>query len=237
MVRYRQTVVGAAWAVIEPIALMLTFTVFFGLLGRTTTDGLPFPVFFLTGLVVWQVIGKVVADGSNSVVAGAALVNRVYFPRAYFPIAATLSAVADLGFDLLTLVVVLIFSGIVPSWHVVFATVALLIGLAAGLGLAFWLSALNVVYRDVGQVLPLVVRLWFFCSPVLYSITIIPPEYLPLYYLNPAAVAIAGFRWAVTGVAPLPPWAWVLGIAVSAVLVVSGYVSFRRREPNFSDTV
>jgi lipopolysaccharide transport system permease protein len=237
MVRYRQTFVGAAWAVLEPLLLMLTFTVFFGLLGRTSSDGIPYPVFFLSGLVVWQVIGKVVGDGSNSVVAGAGLVNRVYFPRAYFPIAATLSILADLAVDVIVLGVIMAVEGVVPGREIVFAPLAVLIGLGSGLGLAFLLSAVNVVYRDVSQMLPILIRLWFFSSPIMYSVSLIPPEFQPIYYLNPAAVAIAGFRWALTGTTPPPPEAWVIGSVVSATLLVIGYVFFRRREPTFSDTV
>ena len=129
------------------------------------------------------------------------------------------------------------FNHVIPGRDIVFAPLAIWIGLATALGMAFWLSAINVVYRDVTQGMALLTRVWFFATPVMYSVTIIPPEYLTLYYLNPAAVAVAGFRWSITGTAPPPPEAWVLGLVISTVLLISGYLFFRRREPTFSDTV
>jgi lipopolysaccharide transport system permease protein len=237
MVRYRQTYIGAAWAVLEPILLMITFSIIFGIFARYPSEGIPYPVFFLTGLVVWQVIGKVVGEGTNSVVGAAGLVTRVYFPRIYFPIAVTLTILTDLVLDLAVLGVVLVLDGIVPGPNIVFAPLALWIGLATALGIGLWFGAINVVYRDVTQMIALLTRVWFFATPVIYSVTMIPPEYLTLYYLNPAAVAVAGFRWSIAGTAAPPPEAWVFGLVISSVLLISGYLFFRRREATFSDTV
>jgi lipopolysaccharide transport system permease protein len=236
-VRYRQTLLGAAWALLEPVLMMIVFTVFFGLLGRFPSDGIPYPVFYLSALVVWESIAGVVSAGSSSVIANAPLVNRVYFPRSYLPLSTALSNLVDLGAGLVALAVLLAFEGMVPGWQLILAPVAVAIGFVTALGVAFWFSAINVVYRDVRMLLPVLVRLWFFCTPILYPVSLIPPEYQGLYYLNPAAVAISGFRWAVTGTPPPPPEAWVVGVLISTVILVSGYLFFRRREPTFSDTV
>ncbi|MEA2621187.1 MAG: lipopolysaccharide transport system permease protein [Chloroflexota bacterium] len=236
-VRYRQTLVGGAWAVLQPILLMGVFTIFFGLLARTPSGGLPYPVFFYLGLLPWQMVSKILAEGSASVVANAALVTRVYFPRVYFPTSVALASLVDLAFGFGALAVLLVIFGIVPGWPVVFLPLFVAVAWASGLGVAYWLSALNVAYRDVAQLLPFLAQLWMFASPVIYSSSIVPEPYRALYHLNPIALSVEGFRWAVGGAAPPPPEAWILGPFMAALLLVSGYLFFRKRERTFSDLV
>jgi lipopolysaccharide transport system permease protein len=237
MVRYRQSVIGAGWALLQPILLMLVFTVFFGLLARLPSDGLPYPVFFFCGLVIWQMVAKILNEGSVSVVANADLVGRVYFPRAYFPISIALASLVDLFFGLVALTILLIYYGIAPGISVVTVPLFIAIAWAAGLGVALWLSALNVAYRDVTQLLPFMTQLWMFASPIIYPASIVPAQFLALYYLNPIALVVTGFRWAFAGAAPPSGAAWLIGTAVTLILLVSGYVFFRKREMTFADAV
>ena len=237
MVRYRQTVVGAAWAMLQPLLLMLVFTIFFGILAKVQSEGVPYAVFVMIGLTTWQVVGKVLNEGSLSVVANGGLVNKIYFPRAYLPIASALGSLVDLAFGFLALAVLLVIFKIVPGWPLVLAPVLILVALSAVTGVSFWLSALNVTYRDVAQLLPFLTQIWMFSSPILYSSSIIPAEFQPLYWLNPMAIVVDGLRWGIAGTPAPSIEEWIEGIVVAAILVCSGYIFFRHREPSFSDTV
>ncbi|MEP7158394.1 MAG: ABC transporter permease [Chloroflexota bacterium] len=237
MVRYRQTIIGVSWSLIQPIALMLLFTVFFGVLARLPTSGLAFPVFFYLGLMPFQMVAKILNEGSMSVTGNAPLVTRVYFPRAYFPISIALASLIDLLLSSIALVILLVIYQVVPGVQLV--AVPLLVGIAwiTALGVAFWLSALNVAYRDVTQLLPFLSQLWMFGSPIIYPSTLVPEAFRLFYFLNPIAIVVEGFRWAVAN-APAPPLeAWVVSGAMAALLLVSGYLFFRRREPYFADII
>ncbi|MGZ8745593.1 MAG: ABC transporter permease [Mycobacterium sp.] len=235
MVRYRQTVVGAAWVLIQPLTLMLVFTVFFGILVNVSTRGVPYPVFVYVGLMLWIVVSRVLSEGSTSVVSHAGLLSKIYFPRAYFPIAVAIGSLVDFAFGMAALVALLLFYGITPNLGVLLIPVMTLIAVAAVLGVTFWLSALNARYRDVALLLPFLTQLWFFLTPIIYASAIVPPEWRLVYWLNPLAVTVDGFRWACTGSEAPPMEAWLLACAISAVLLVSGYMFFRSREPWFSD--
>jgi lipopolysaccharide transport system permease protein len=237
MVRYRQTLIGAGWAVLQPLLLMVLFTVFFTLMDRFPSQGLPYPVFFLLGLLPYQLASKVLLEGSASVVANASLLNRVYFPRVYFPVAASVSSLVNLLFGLVPLAALLLYFGVVPGWPVVLIPLFVAIALVAALGVALWLSALNVTYRDITQLLPFIAQAWMFTSPVIYPSTIIPEAWRWAYYLNPLVCVIDAFRWAFAG-APAPPVAGCVSGAVVAIgLLGTGYVFFRKRESTFSDVV
>lgn len=237
MVRYRQTLVGAGWSVIQPLMLMALFTIFFGLLARMPSNGLPYPVFFFLGLVPWQMTAKILTEGSTSVVANAALVTRVYFPRAYFPTAVALASLVDLALAGVALAALLVLFGVVPGALVLLTPVLMGIAWLAALGVAFWLSALNVAYRDITQMLPFLAQLWMFASPIIYPSSIIPEPVRTLYFLNPMALVIEGFRWVVAGTPAPSLGAWILGTTVALTLVVSGYLFFRQRERMFADVV
>ena len=237
MVRYRQTVVGAAWAMIQPLLLMVVFTIFFGILANVRSEGMPYAAFVMIGLTIWQVIAKVLNEGSLSVVANGGLVNKIYFPRAYFPISSAIGSLVDLAFGFLALAGLLVIFRIVPGWPIILVPVLVAIALAAVVGVSFWLAALNVTYRDVAQLLPFLTQLWFFMSPIIYSGQLVPPEVRPLFWLNPITLTVDGLRWAIGGTAPPPGQEWIEGIAVAAVLICTGYIFFRQREPSFADTV
>ena len=236
-VRYRQTIVGAAWAILQPTLLMALFTVFFGVLGRMPAGDIPYPVFFLLGLLPFQMVSKILSEGSSSVVANSALVTRVYFPRAYFPLSVAIASVVDFALASTVLAVLMIVLHIVPSPMIVLTPLFVAIAWSAALGVAFWLSALNVSYRDITQLLPFLAQLWMFSSPIMYPVAIVPEKFQAIYFLNPVAVVVTGFRWAVAGAPPPPTEAWVLGIVTSLILLMTGYVFFRRREATFADTI
>ncbi len=181
MVRYRQTVVGATWAMIQPLLMASVFTVFFGILSNFKSEGVPYPVFVMVGLTIWQVVAKVLNEGSLSVVANGGLVNKIYFPRAYFPISSALGSLVDLAFGMLALAVLLVMFQVVPGLLIILAPVFVAVALAAVLGVSLSLSALNVTYRDVAQLLSFLTQVWMFISPVIYSGTLIPPEWRPLF--------------------------------------------------------
>ena len=237
MVRYRQTVIGAAWVLVQPLTLMLVFTVFFGILVNVSTRGVPYPVFVYIGLMIWMVVSRVLSEGSTSVVANAGLISKIYFPRAYFPIGVAIGSLVDFAFGIAALAVLLLYFGIAPGLGVLLVPFMTIIALAAVLGITFWLSALNARYRDVAQLLPFLTQLWFFVTPIIYSSEIVPAEWRGLFWLNPLAVAVDGFRWAFTGGEAPPLEAWTVATVIAGTLLVSGYVFFRSREPSFSDVV
>lgn len=237
MVRYRQTLIGAAWVLIQPLTLMLVFTVFFGVFMNRSIGTTPYAVFVYLGLLVWMMASRVLSQGSTSVASNAGLLSKIYFPRAYLPIGVAIGSLVDFAFGFVALFALLVFFGIAPTIGLLAIPMATAMALAAVLGVTFWLSALNAQYRDVGQLLPFLTQLWFFTSPIFYSSDVIPVEWRTLYWLNPIAVAIEAFRWAFAGLAPPPVEAWLIGGAVAVVMLLSGYVFFRSREPRFSDIV
>lgn len=236
-VRYRQTAIGIGWAVGQPMMMMVVFTIFFGMLARIDTDGVPYPVFYFSALAVFGVMSKILSEGSQAIITNSALVDRVYFPRIYLPAAVAFSSLVDLAANGVALAVLLVLYGIVPTWGVVLLPWLLLVGLGTALGLSLWLGALNVAYRDVQVILPVLTQVWFFATPIIYPADLVPPEWQSLYYLNPAALTITGVRWAVTGTGAPPPEAWVLGTVVGAVILVTGYIFFRQRQATFADVV
>jgi lipopolysaccharide transport system permease protein len=237
MVRYRQTAIGAGWALLQPLLLMGLFTIFFGLLGRLPSGGLPYPIFYLLGLVPWQMVSKILTEGSTSIVANGALVTRVYLPRAYFPASVALASLVDLSVGMVALTVLLLLFNVIPGPNVVFALPLVAVAWISGLGVAYWLSALNVAYRDIAQLLPFLAQLWMFSSPIIYPSTLIPEAFRAIYFLNPIALVVTGFRWAIGGAAAPPPEAWPLGIGVAILILISGYIFFRTRERTFSDVI
>jgi lipopolysaccharide transport system permease protein len=237
MVRYRQTVLGAAWTIIQPLLLMIVFSVFFGLLGRMPSQGIVWPVFYFLGLLPWHMVSRIVSEGSGSIVTNGQLLNRVYFPRVYFPTATALSSIVDFLFGFVALGVILLIFRVVPGWGVILVPLLMAIGISAGLGVALWLSALNAAYRDIAQLLPSLTQIWFFASPIIYPVTIIPEEFRTAYYFNPMTVVVEGFRWAFAGTPAPRIEGFVIGGAVAVTLLVTGYVFFRKREPLFADVV
>lgn len=236
-VRYQQTVVGIAWAVLQPLLLTFVFTIIFGRLANIPTNGQPYPVFVLAGLIVWQFVAQSFQQASASVVLNAHLVTRIYFPRVLLLLAAVTAALFDFLCTLGLLAVMLLWYGVMPGIGVLFFIPMLGLAIVTVLGMALWLGALYVPYRDIGHLLPFMTTLWMFVSPVIYPSSLLPVKYQLLYALNPLVVVIDTSRWAFANGAPPEPWMVVVSAAVALLLFITGLWFFRRHEGTFADVV
>jgi lipopolysaccharide transport system permease protein len=236
-VRYKQTLLGIAWAIIQPLFLMLAFSIFFGRLAKIPSDGLPYPIFVFSALLPWQLFSYALSQSSNSLVSNDRLISKVYFPRLVIPLAAVLSGLMDFSIAFMMLLLLMFVYGISPTialWSVpVFVLLAVTTALAVGL----WLSALNVKYRDVRYTIPFITQLWLFISPVAYPSSLVPGSWRWLYALNPLVGVIEGFRWALFGQTQRPGIEMVLSSMIVLSLFVSGLYYFRRMERTFADVV
>lgn len=235
-VRYKQTALGAAWAILQPFLLMVVFSVFFGRLMKFPSQGVPYPVFTYTALVPWQLFANAVAQSGQSLVSSQQLLTKVYFPRLALPIAATLGNLVDFAFAFVVLIGMMVYYGIVPTAAVLVTPLFALLAAVTALGVGLWLSALNVKYRDVRYVIPFLVQLWLFASPVAYSSTIVPARFRWIYDLNPMVGVVEGFRWALLGTGHLDPM-YAVSAGVALVVLLAGLVYFRRTEKTFADVV
>jgi lipopolysaccharide transport system permease protein len=235
--RYKQTVLGATWAVLQPLLTMAVFTVIFGRLARLSSDGLPYPVFALAALVPWTYFGNALTQASNSLVDQHQLLTKVYFPRLLLPLAAVVAGLVELAISFVMLLVVLAWYGITPSVRLLVAPALALLAAACAFAPGIWLAALNVRYRDVRYVIPFLVQLWLFATPVAYSSSLIPDRWRLLYGLNPMAGVVDGFRWMVAPTAHAPGIGLAVSIATVAVLLTGGLYFFRRMERTFADVV
>lgn len=236
-VRYKQTAIGVLWAVIQPLAMMLVFSLFFGRLARIPSEGVPYPVFAFAALLPWQLFSRAITDSSNSLVTDQRLITRVYFPRIIVPTASIVGAMVDFGVALMVFLVIMLLYGVSPSINIVFFPAFLAMMMITALGIGYWLSALNIEYRDVAYALPFLAQIWMFLSPVVYPSSMVPEEYRTLYGLNPMAGVVDGFRWSFLGVGPGPSPMLAVSAAISLLLFFSGIIWFRRREGAFADTV
>jgi lipopolysaccharide transport system permease protein len=236
-VRYQQTVIGVAWAVLQPLLLAFVFTVIFGLLANIPTNGQPYPIFVLSGLLVWLFVAQAFTQASTSIVGHAFLVTKIYFPRVILLFAAIAAALVDFCCAFALLVLLMIWYGIAPSIGTLIFIPMLLLAILTVFGLSLWMSALYVPYRDIGHLLPFLVQLWMFLSPVIYPTTLLPPKYSFLYALNPIVVVIDTSRWAFAAGPPPATWMVAVSCGMTLLLVVSGVWFFRRREPTFADVV
>jgi len=215
-VRYKQTALGAAWAIIQPLMMMVVFSLFFGYLARVPSDGIPYPIFTFCALLPWQLFAHALTESSNSLVANERLITKVYFPRLVVPIAAVLGGMVDFAVAFAILLVMMLYYGIVPTWALVTLPPFILLAIMTALGVGLWLSALNVQYRDVRYTIGFLIQFWLFATPVAYSSSIVPERWRPLYGLNPMAGVVEGFRWALLG-KPEPPGA-LLAVSVAVVI-------------------
>jgi lipopolysaccharide transport system permease protein len=236
-VRYKQTVLGVAWAVLQPFLTMVVFSVVFGLLGNLPSDGLPYPIFTYTALLPWQLFAYSLTESGNSLVANQNLITKVYFPRVVIPISATLGGLLDFAIAFVLLLGMMLFYGIHPTGAVWTLPLFLLLALVTALGVGLWLSALNVQYRDVRYAIPFLTLFWMYASPVAYSSTLIPAQWRALYGLNPMAGVVEGFRWALLGTGSAPGPLLIVSAAASIILFVSGLMYFQRMERTFADKV
>lgn len=236
-VRYKQTVLGAAWAVLQPVFAMVIFSVFLGRLARIPSDGYPYPLFVYCALVPWTYFAGCLTHASNSLVDHRHLLTRVYFPRLMMPAAAVFGGLVDLALSLTLLLGLLAYYGVQPGWAILATPLFVLLAAATALAVALWLAALNVQYRDVKHVIPFLVQFWLFATPVAYSSTLVPERWRALYGLNPMTGVVEGFRWALLG-RPFPSGAMLAISTLTVVLLLlAGLYYFRRMEKGFADVV
>jgi len=235
-VRYKQTALGAGWAILQPFLLMVVFSVFFGRLLHVQSAGVPYPVFAYTALVPWTMFSNAVAQSGGSLVANQQLLTKIYFPRLLIPISATLGNLVDFVFAFAVLIGLMLYYGIAPTAAILLTPLLVLLAVVTALGVGLWLAALNVKYRDVRYVIPFLIQLWLFATPVAYSSSIVPAAWRPLYDLNPMVGVVEGFRWALLDTGHLDPM-FGLSAVVAVVLLLGGLVYFRRTERTFADVV
>jgi lipopolysaccharide transport system permease protein len=236
-VRYKQTVLGAAWAVMQPLFTMLVFTLFFGRLAKVPSDGIPYPLFAYAALVPWQLFAYALTESSNSVVLNERLISKVYFPRLVIPLASVLAGLVDFVIAFVLLIGMMLWYHVTPTWAILTVPLFVILTLVTALSAGLWLSALNVQYRDVRYTLNFIVQFWLFASPVAYSSSLVPPRWRPLYGLNPMAGVIEGFRWALLGKSQAPGPMLAVSVLVVAVVLIGGLHYYRRMERTFADVV
>jgi lipopolysaccharide transport system permease protein len=236
-IRYKQTVLGAAWAIIQPFFTMVVFTIFFGNLAKIPSDGVPYPIFTFCALLPWQLFSFSLTQASNSMVAEARLITKVYFPRLIVPLASVIAGLVDFAFSFLMLIGLMVYYGIVPSINMVFLPIFLMFAVITALAVGLWLSALNVKFRDVRYTIPFITQLWMFGSPVVYSSSLIPEQWRWIYALNPMTGVIEGFRWAVLSREMAVSEMMGVSVLVVVVLFIGGLYFFRSIERVFADIV
>lgn len=236
-VRYKQTVLGAAWAILQPMMAMVIFSIFFGRLAKMPSAGLPYPIFAYAGLVPWQFFSSSLTESSNSLVNNKSLITKIYFPRVVIPCSSVFAALVDFSIAFVVLLGMMVYYGIAPTWRllVVLPLVALVIVTALAVGL--WLSALNVKYRDVRYLIPFLSQFWLFATPIAYPSDLVPPAFRVVYGLNPMAGVVEGFRWAMLGSHTNIGSVMIGSVAAVILLFLSGLAYFRRTEKYFADLV
>jgi lipopolysaccharide transport system permease protein len=236
-VRYKQTVLGAAWAILQPFLTMVVFSIFLGYLAGVPSDGIPYPLFAYCALLPWQLFANALAGSGNSIVANRQLITKVYFPRLVIPISAVLAGLVDFGIAFCVLLTMLFYYGIVPTMAAFTLPLFLLLAIATALAVGLWLSALNVQYRDVRYTIPFLIQFWLFATPIAYPSSLVPARWRAVYGLNPMAGVVEGFRWALLGTAQAP-WALLTVSTVATIaLLIGGLYYFRWMEKDFADVI
>lgn len=236
-VRYKQTVLGAAWAIIQPLFTMVVFSVIFGQLAGLDSDGVPYPIFNYAALVPWTFFANGLRHTSDSLVDQAGLIKKVYFPRLLLPIAPLLSGMVDMALAFSVLLIMLLFYGMMPTHNIIWLSFFLLLAFITALGVGLWFAAINVKYRDVRFTIPFLTQFWLFATPIAYSSNLIPEQWRVLYGLNPMVGVVEGFRWALVGT-NTPSFPMLALSAMAAVLIlVGGLYYFRRMEKTFADVI
>jgi lipopolysaccharide transport system permease protein len=236
-VRYKQTVLGAAWAIVQPFFTMLIFSLFFGRLAKIPSDGVPYPIFSYVGLVPWTFFANGLSQSSNSLVGSANLIKKVYFPRLVIPISSVISGTIDFGIAFAVLLGMMLFYGVPPTVNVLWLPVLLLLAFVTALGIGLWLSAMNVQYRDVRYAVPFLIQVWMFATPIAYPSSLLSEPWRTVYGLNPMVGVVEGFRWALLGAKTAPGPMIIVSTLAALVLLVSGAYYFRRMEKTFADVV
>jgi lipopolysaccharide transport system permease protein len=236
-VRYKQTVLGAAWAIIQPFLTMVVFSLFFGKLAMMPSDGVPYPIFAYAALVPWTFFANGLSQAANSLVGSANLIKKVYFPRLIIPISCVLSGIVDFVLAFLVLLGMMLYYGIAPRANIIWLPLLLVLALATALGAGFWLSAMNVQFRDVRYTIPFLTQFWLFATPIAYPSSLLSDPWRIVYGLNPMVGVVEGFRWALLGTETAPGAAILTSSLAAAFLIVTGAFYFRRMEKTFADIV
>lgn len=236
-VRYKQTVLGVAWAIIQPFFTMVVFSVFFGRLAKMGSEGLPYPIFAYTALVPWSLFATSLSESSSSLVSNSNLIKKVYFPKLVVPISTVISSLLDFAIAFALLIAMMLYFGVTPSIRLMCVPLFVLLAITTSLGVGLWFSALNVQFRDIRYAIPFLVQVWLFGTPVAYSSTIVPDEWRWLYALNPMVGVVEGFRWALLGTEGLSPSALATSVGAAILLAVTGALFFRRMERGFADII
>ena len=236
-VRYKQTAIGIVWVVLQPLAMMVVFTLFFGKLAKMPSDGIPYPLFSFAALLPWQLFSRTISESTRSLVTDQRLITRVYFPRILVPTASSLAALVDFGISMGLLFLIMFFYGYMPGSSIIWLPFFVMFMVITALGIGFWLSALNVEYRDVMYAIPFLNQFLMFLTPVVYPASIVPEGWRVLYGLNPMVGVIEGFRWALLGSGEGPSLMLLVSAIISIVLFVSGMIWFRKKEMTFVDAL
>jgi len=236
-VRYKQTVLGVAWAIIQPVFSMVIFSIFFGKLAQIRSDGIPYPLFSYTALVPWTFFANGMSQASNSLVGSANLITKVYFPRLVIPIAAVLAGIVDFLLAFVVLLGILVYFGRFPTVAVIWLPLLILLAFITSLGVGLWLTALNVQFRDVRYSLSFLIQAWMFATPIVYPSSYLAEPWRTIYGINPMAGVVEGFRWALLGTNTMPGPMIMVSTLISLTLLVSGIIYFRHMENTFADVV
>jgi lipopolysaccharide transport system permease protein len=236
-VRYKQTVMGVLWAIIQPFLTMVIFSVFFGRLADVPSDGLPYPVFSYAALVPWTFFANSLAQASNSLVLNANMIKKIYFPRLALPIAAVLAGVIDFMLAFVVLLGIMLYYDLVPTVNIIWLPFFVLLALVTSLGVSLWLAAMNVQFRDVHYTIPFLTQAWLFVTPIAYPSSLLPEPWRTVYGLNPMAGVVEGFRWALLGTDTAPGKMIIVSAVVALTLFIGGAFYFRRMEQSFADVL
>ena len=236
-VRYKQTVIGIAWAILQPFLTMVVFSIFFGRLAHVPSDGHPYPLFSYAALLPWQLFSYALSESANSLVSNQQLVSKVYFPRLIIPISTVFAGLADFAAAFLVLLAMMAYFGVVPGWAVLLLPLFLALAILTALSVGLWLAALNVKYRDVRYTIPFLTQFWLFATPIAYPLSIVPEKWRALLGLNPMTGVVEGFRWALLGQPQGPGLVILVSALAVGVLLIGGLWYFRRVEATLADII
>lgn len=236
-IRYKQTALGVIWGVLQPLLTMVVFSIFFGRLAKIPSDGVPYPIFALIGLTPWNFFSNGLTQSSNSLVAGANMIKKVYFPRLVIPLSSVMSGLIDLLISLVLVGCMMAYYGIAPTINVVWLPAFILLALVTSLGVGLWMAALNVEYRDVRFIVPFLTQFWMYATPIPYPSSLLSEPWRTLFGLNPMSGVVEGFRWAILGTKTQPGPLVVVSVAAAFAILLSGAYYFRRMEKTFADVV
>jgi lipopolysaccharide transport system permease protein len=236
-IRYKQTALGAAWAVVQPVLTMVIFTVFFGNMAGVPSEGVPYPLFSFAALLPWQYFSTTLGNAANSLVNNSNLLSKVYFPRLLIPVTSLLPPAVDFAIAFVVLLGLMVFYRVAPTWNVLWLPAFMALAVVTALGAGLWFAAMNVKYRDVRYIVPVLVQFGLFVSPVAYPSSLVPEQWRVLYALNPMAGVIEGFRWALLGTDTAPGPLIAISSVAAVILLVTGFLYFRHAEKTFADVI